>query len=178
MATRKVGASRQKIGVPRRRGSAPPADIFCNSYDAAPQRIPITLAVQHPDLFQAHFDLATWHPWLTVLRAAFGEPIPDAELPMFRQLTGRANPPTKPCRDLTVVAGRRAGKSSVASLLAVYLACFVDWTPKLRAGELATVGLVAADRTQATVCLNYVKALLDAVPLLKVRVTNAGIGPS
>jgi hypothetical protein len=52
------------------------------------------------------------------------------------------------------------------SLIAVYVACFVDHTPRLSAGEIATVACIAADRRQARVILRYILGFLRSVPTL------------
>lgn len=51
--------------------------------------------------------------------------------------------------------------------IAVFLACFVCWTPFLTPGELGTVMIIAADRKQARVIYRYAAALLREVPMLK-----------
>ena len=48
-----------------------------------------------------------------------------------------------------MAAGRRAGKSQVAALTAVYAACFRDYSDVLSPGEPGTVMVIAADRKQA-----------------------------
>ena len=62
---------------------------------------------------------------------------------------------------------RRAGKSFILALIAVFLACFRDWRPYLGPGEVGTVMVIAADRKQARVIMRYVKGLLQSVPMLK-----------
>jgi hypothetical protein len=78
----------------------------------------------------------------------------------FRYLPGRISslPPVhgaacaawRACRVLVwLVIGRHGGKSFAMALIAVFLAVFKDWRPKLSPGERAIVLLVAADREQA-----------------------------
>jgi hypothetical protein len=59
---------------------------------------------------------------------------------------------------------RRAGKSIIAALVAVYLAVFRQY--RLAAGEVGVVMILATDRRQARVIMGYVTALLDGVPML------------
>jgi hypothetical protein len=59
---------------------------------------------------------------------------------------------------------RRAGKSIIAALVAVYLAVFRRY--HLAAGEVGVVMILATDRRQARVIMGYVTALLDGVPML------------
>jgi len=53
------------------------------------------------------------------------------------------------------VCGRRAGKSFVMALVAVFLACFRDYRPFLGQGERARIVIVAADRKQARTVMRY-----------------------
>src|SRR5439155_12205586 len=76
----------------------------------------------------------------------------------------------EPAREVWGIAGRRAGKSRVAALLAVYVATFKDYRPVLAPGEKATVAVIAADRQQARVVFRYITGLIDAVPMLRALV--------
>ena len=71
-----------------------------------------------------------------------------------------------PFSECAVVCGRRAGKSHILSVVATYLAMFVDWAPYLAAGEYATIAIVCADRAQARTVIRYVKGLIDSVPAM------------
>jgi hypothetical protein len=124
-------------------------------------------AIGNPELFSRWFrDPATWAAWLVVLRAIFGLPLSDDELELFRRCTGRAAPPVGAFREIWLICGRRAGKSMVLALIAVWLACFVDWSPYLNPGERGTVMVLAADRRQARTIFRYARALLLEVPAL------------
>ena len=100
------------------------------------------------------------------LRALFALPMNDADLAVFTEHTGRATPPAVPFKEAALICGRRGGKSRVLALIAVFIACFIDHTPHLAAGEVATVAVIAADRRQARTVLRYVLGLLRAVPSL------------
>ena len=63
---------------------------------------------------------------------------------------GRANPP-EPVREAWFQVGRRGGKSRVASVVAVFLACFRDYSGVLAPGECGVVMVLAADTRQARV---------------------------
>jgi hypothetical protein len=96
-------------------------------------------------------DADSWKPWRALLAAAFGLPMDDGALELFRQCTGRRVPPGAPAAYLWLVIGRRGGKSFAMALIAVFLAAFRDWRPKLSPGERAIVLLVASDREQAKI---------------------------
>ena len=119
------------------------------------------------DLFQGQFD-GSWTTWRVVLTALFGLPMTEDQATVFRGLTGREAPPTHPARELWAIVGRRGGKSRIAALLAVWLACFRRYT--LAPGERGVAMVLAADRRQARVVLGYIVALIDAVPMLSALV--------
>ena len=60
-----------------------------------------------------------------------------------------------------LVCGRRAGKSAMMALIAVYAATFRSYEKYLSRGERATIMVIAADRKQARVILRYVAGLLE-----------------
>jgi hypothetical protein len=94
--------------------------------------------------------------WRAVLKGAFAEPMTDAECVAFRSVTDR-DPPTEKARELWVIAGRRGGKDSAASLIATHAAALCDYSDILRPGERATVLCLACDRDQAKIVLNYIR---------------------
>ena len=84
----------------------------------------------------------------------------------MRACTGRQHLLDAPAQEAWVVVGRRGGKSRVAALAAVFLACFRDYAAVLAPGERGTIMLIAADRKQARVLMRYVTGLLESVPML------------
>lgn len=117
-------------------------------------------------LFGAWFFSSSWAAWLAFLAALFGLDLDDAGLDLYRRCTSRTTAPTAPAREGWVIVGRRGGKSRIAALIAVYLACFRDYRSMLSPGEVATVMVIAADRRQARVVFRYVRAFLRDVPML------------
>jgi hypothetical protein len=104
------------------------------------------------------------------LRALFGlGGLTPEDLTLFGQCTGREAPAAAGYREAWLICGRRAGKSITLAVIAVFLACFVDWLPYLAPGERGTIMVIAADKRQARVIFRYVKALLR-VPLLAALV--------
>lgn len=125
-------------------------------------------AIHDPLLFRPLFkSLDTWQPWMVVLKAVFGLPMNEADLTLFKHLTGREAPPVQPVQECWLVIGRRGGKSFVVSLIAVFLACFKDYRPYLGPGERGVLMVIATDRKQARVIMRYVLALIEHVPMLK-----------
>lgn len=130
-------------------------------------RISIIDAIADPNLFAPWFkNDKTWQAWFAFLAALFALPMTREQLTLYRQCTGRDDPPTQPSSEAWLVCGRRAGKSFILALCAVFLACFHDYRQYLAPGERGTVLVIAADRKQARVILRYVRALLRNVPML------------
>jgi len=123
-------------------------------------------ALDAPTLFQPFFSGSSWATWRAVLKGAFALPMTAAEIELFRSVAER-DPPGKRVKELIIIAGRRAGKDSVASLLGGYSAGFVDYAGLLRPGEKATVMCLASDRDQAKIVLNYTRAYFERIDLLR-----------
>ena len=130
----------------------------------------ILRAIWDPRLFKPWFkDAAGWGAWFTFLRALFALPMGEGDLATYRACTGRTEPPTKVATEAWLICGRRAGKSFMLALTAVYLACFHGYRQYLAPGERATIMIIARDRRQSRVIIGYVRALLQ-IPMLKQMV--------
>ena len=126
-----------------------------------------------PVLFKRWFTLPSWDPWRATLKALFGLPMNNRERRLFRKITGRRKVPTKPAEEAWFAVGRRGGKSIIVGLIAVFLACFRDWTAYLAPGERGVVMIIASDRKQARVIFRYIKALIDGVEMLAKMVKRS-----
>lgn len=125
-------------------------------------------ALADPKLFASHFPEKTWAPWLPLLRILFGEGGIETEDERRHVLrcTGLNEPPLGPFREAWIIAGRRGGKSRIAALVLVFIACFRDHSKVLASGERGVVMLIAADRRQARTVMGYIVGLLEGTPLL------------
>jgi hypothetical protein len=136
----------------------------------------IIAALRSPKAFKPLFpQLETWRPWSVFLSGVFGLPIaagPDLEL--FKKCTGLEQPPAGGAQEIFCLAGRRSGKSRIAALVGVYLACFCDWRKVLAKGERGKVMLIAVDRSQARVLRDYCGGILDAHSTLRSLVKQEG----
>ena len=124
-------------------------------------------ALDHPKLFAPHFTGPSWLPWRAFLAALFALPMDAGALGLYQHHTGRVAPPQTPFTEGCVVAGRRGGKSITLALIAVFLACFRDYSVHLAPGEVGTVAVIAASRSQARSIFRFISGLLHAVPALE-----------
>ena len=130
--------------------------------------IDIIEACRDKDLFGRWFrEATTWAPWFAFLATLFALDMSPEQLVIYQQHTGRSLPPTSPFLEAWLVCGRRAGKSFILALVAVFLACFRSYAEYLGPGERATIIVIAADRKQARQILRYVKGLISGTPFLK-----------
>ena len=129
-------------------------------------------AMTDPALFGQWFEDKTWNSWRVFLAALFGLEMDKTSREIYRKHTGRKTPPQRKSKEAWLAVGRRGGKSRIAALLGVYIACFRDHRSELALGEVATVMIIASDRRQARVILRYVKGFLESVPMLKRMVVN------
>jgi hypothetical protein len=54
----------------------------------------------------------------------------------------------------------------ILSLIAVYMAIYIEWAAYLGPGEVATIAVLCRDRLQARTILRYCRGLLNHVPQL------------
>lgn len=135
-------------------------------------------AICDQNLFGRWFLGETWNAWVALLALLFGLPMTDKQREICRKHTGRTTLPGTGFTEAWLCCGRRAGKSLISALVAVYLAVFRDYTPFLGPGEFATVMVIAADRRQARVCLRFIKGFLAGIDLLSkliVRETRESV---
>jgi hypothetical protein len=140
--------------------------------NATRRQFTILDAMTDPSLFGGYFRRGrTWAAWVTFLKAVFAIPMSMEDLEIFQRHSARTTPPASPVREAWMVIGRRGGKSRIAALVAVFLACFRDYKNVLAPGEKGTVMLLAADRRQARSLMRYITGLLET-PLLAAMVVN------
>jgi hypothetical protein len=95
-------------------------------------------ACQDENLFADWFkNRESWAGWFCFLKVMFGLPLDGTELAFFQQCTGRSVPSPLGYLEVSLVIGRRGGKSLILALIATYLACFYNWRPFLTHGERA-----------------------------------------
>ncbi|MGX7346881.1 terminase large subunit domain-containing protein [Acetobacter pasteurianus] len=129
-------------------------------------------AMRDPDLFGAEFNSPSWTAWEAFLAALLGEEMTDEQKTLCHLHTGRTDLPLEAFRRAALICGRRAGKSRVLALLGTCLATLKDYRPYLSAGEVATVGVIAADRKQARTIFRYVRGLISLIPEMEAEVTR------
>jgi hypothetical protein len=129
-------------------------------------------AMTDEEAFGPWFEGPSWDAWRAVIKGAFALPMTTQELITFGELAGGRTPPARRVRELWVCAGRRAGKDSVASLLATYAAAIEQaHVGRLRPGEQATVCCIAVDRDQSRIVTDYIRAFFS-IPDLAAMVTR------
>jgi terminase large subunit-like protein len=136
------------------------------------KQITILQAMDDPKLFKPWFRGKSWGAWRAFLAALFALEMSPESSEVFTRHTGRQTAPTVPFREAWLCCGRRAGKSLIAALIAVYIALFRNYTQYLAPGEVATVLVIAADRKQARTILRYVRAFVRDIPLLSKMITR------
>ena len=134
-------------------------------------------SILDPKLLGGAFkDLATWRPWIVFLKALFGLDIQDSEdLKLLRDCTDLAMPPKERVRECSAICGRRSGKSFVSAVIAVFLACFKDWTSYLSPGERGHIFIIAVDKAQAGIIRRYIGGLLRGSAILQKQIEKETI---
>src|SRR5262245_59911748 len=88
----------------------------------------------------------SWTAWFSFLCALFALPMTPDQFEIYSRCTGRTVPPSGPHKEAWLVCGRRAGKSFILALVAVFLSCFQYWQAYLDAGVRGTVMVIECDR--------------------------------
>ena len=98
--------------------------------------------------------------------------MPDLDL--FKALTGRAEPPDRPASEAWIIAGRRSAKSRKAATVATYLSTIgtevLGYRQRLAPGERGVVLVMAVDKAQAKVTLDYARAYFQAIPMFRAMI--------
>jgi hypothetical protein len=116
--------------------------------------------------FAGMMDGETWAPWRAFLKGLFAIPMGEADLALWTEFTGRTIPPDRPFRNATTIVGRRGGKSRTLGIIGAYMAALIDHAPHLVPGETPVIGVLAQDRRQARIIMQYVKGTIEAAPAL------------
>jgi hypothetical protein len=135
-------------------------------------KLPSIVTVMERTFGHQFGDLSTWKPGKVLLKAIFGLPKNKGEQAMCAKHTGRETLPEKPFSEVWVAAGRKSGKSRLAALVGVYMACYRDYTPYLAPGEEAVVMIIAQNRERAQQIYGYAEGFLQASPHLEHLVVS------
>ena len=127
-------------------------------------KIDIITALSDKALMGGFMKGKSWDNWKVFLRALQGLSMTPEEFEIFKQATKRTAAPAKPFTEAYVVASRRAGKSLVSSIIAVYLAIFGGFEEFAVLGQPVYIFVIATDKNQAKICLHYIKGILEEFP--------------
>jgi hypothetical protein len=133
---------------------------------AAHPTISLRQALDDPNLLGHVLAGESWSAWRTLLIAAMGEPLSDAERVIFHTLTQREREACLPVEEFVAVIGRRGGKSRAISVLASYIAALCPHV-SLVPGERGVLLIIAPDVDQSTICLDYLEANFQSSPILR-----------
>lgn len=136
----------------------------------------ILAALQTPELFGDTFTGQSWEAWRAALSGAFAIAMDDDRRALFGELAGGREPPSERVRELWVVAGRRSAKTHTSAAIAVFLATIgaiqEKLTDRLSPGEKGVIALLATDRSQAKVALQFINGIFDNSPVLNQMVKS------
>lgn len=126
--------------------------------------------IDNPDLLGNSFKGDTRHAMRSIISGAFAIPMDESQAALFSDLSGGREPPTERVRELWAIAGRRSEKTKTAVAIGIYLATvgavIEGLLDKLSPGERAVVAIIAVDRQQAKIALNYADGMVDESPIL------------
>jgi hypothetical protein len=132
----------------------------------------IAAALDHPGMFEPWFRGSSWNGWRAIIKAAHALPMTAEETAFFKSVAGDRDPPMQRVKELWVIAGRRSGKDSAASVLAAHAAAVFQPSDNVRGGERPIVMCLSADRENAKTVLGYTRDYFAKIPPLKAMVTR------
>lgn len=107
----------------------------------------------------------TWSGWKTIVKGTFALGMNDQEKETFLELSGRTEVPKEPCSELTIVAGRRSGKTRFLAALTTIMSLVVDYSPYQSLGETFRVMLLSYTSDQAKFAFGYIRSFIENVPV-------------
>jgi hypothetical protein len=114
----------------------------------------------------------SWSTWRTFLIAAMGEELTTDEREVFKRFTGRETEPGQRIEEALFLIGRRGGKDRATSVLAAYLAVFVDWSNVISKGEIGCVLIIAPELRQARIQRDYIEGVFESSLALTKLITR------
>ena len=107
---------------------------------------------------------------IAIFKSIYGLPLSDHELEINFRGTGRATYDAKEQPEVTIIAGRRGGKTKMAAAIACYEAFRNHGLPR---GELGHVMLLAPTLDQSGIAFQYIRNNLRNSPILSKCITRA-----
>ena len=133
----------------------------------------IIQAMESELVFRSLFrDLKTWRAWEVFLKGLFNIRMRSPERELFRACSGLSEPYKGKIKEAWVLVSRRGGKSFISSLLAVYLACFKDWSKHLSPGERPHIFVISVTKWQAQTIKDYIVGILESNKTLANMIEN------
>ena len=122
-----------------------------------PENTSIVEAMHDEKYFKNDFsDLNTWKKWEEILTKILCPKAPSGTVGASDEASV-----IEPPSSVFLIAGRRSGKSRMASMIAVYKAFFGDYSKDLSPGEVGEILLIGRNREQCTILLNYIRAFTE-----------------
>jgi hypothetical protein len=134
--------------------------------------ITMRAALSDPALLGKALAGPSWATWRVFLIAVMGEKLTAREREVFRTFTGREQEPGQRIEEALFLIGRRGGKDRAASVLATYIAAFVDWSRVLVPGEKGLALCIGPDQKQAQITRQYIEGVFDGSRILSRLIVN------
>jgi hypothetical protein len=135
-------------------------------------RISMREALADPMIFGQIMPSTSWYGWRVLLIASAGEELTDDEREEFKRLTHREREPGRFCRELIVIAGRRAGKSTAMAVFCIWVAALCDHRGVLAPGEIGICLLVSRDQRVSRMLVDRIAGIMERSEPLSSMITN------
>jgi hypothetical protein len=130
-------------------------------------RLDIIEFIRHPEILN---DQCHSEHQVACLKSIYGFPLNPVQRSIYQECTGRVYEEGQEQREVTVIAGRRSGKTGE---IAAPIVCFEAFRSHgLKPGEEGFVMLLAPTLAQARIAFRYVRNYLRRSPILSKRIVN------
>ena len=121
---------------------------------------PMRKALLDPNAFGKVMSGSSRYGWRVLLIAMAGEALTDDERIEFKKLTGRDREPGFMCHEVSICAGRRAGKTEALTIFSCWISIYCSHTDVLAPGEVGVLLVVSRDQRASKVVLERFEGLL------------------
>jgi hypothetical protein len=116
----------------------------------------------------------SWKSWRCYHKVVHGLPLDEpGEMELFTKCTGLTAAPLTSASEVMAIIGRRGGKSIAVAIEGIYTCLIADfWKPYLAPGERGYFVIIATDKQQCRVIMDYVKGIIAGNKFFASMVEN------
>jgi len=118
--------------------------------------------------------IESWKAWRCFHKVVHGLPLDEpGEMALFTKCTGLTSAPLTSASEVMGIIGRRGGKSIAVAIEGTYTCLIADfWKPYIAPGERGYFVIIATDKQQCRVIMDYIKGIIAGNKFFASMVEN------